>query len=166
MVLISVNAVLGLLKRSTCARDRTHLVVCRYLPVWRIDAEPQSSHNRAPRLWLVPIMLADRAQKFRCRALTSACVRNLVRIGWDTECRLPLSPVIILLRVVLHNRQLYWYITAGCRAVKRQWQSYKEITLIICIIVVFNRINITNIAKINWMTVNWVTTCYWGICCS
>jgi len=33
MVLISVNAVLGLLKRSTCVRDRTHLVVCRYLPV-------------------------------------------------------------------------------------------------------------------------------------
>ena len=35
MVLISVNAVLRLLKRSTCVRGRTHLVVCRYLPVWR-----------------------------------------------------------------------------------------------------------------------------------
>jgi len=34
MVLISVNAVLRLLKRSTCIRGRTHLVVCRYQPVW------------------------------------------------------------------------------------------------------------------------------------
>jgi len=54
MVLISVNAVLGLLKRSTCIRDRTHLVVCRYLPVGRIDAEPQS---RRARLWLVIIII-------------------------------------------------------------------------------------------------------------
>jgi len=51
MVLISVNAVVGLLQRSTCIRDRTHLVVCRYLPVCRIDAEPQS------RGWLVFIMV-------------------------------------------------------------------------------------------------------------
>jgi len=35
IVLISVNAVLGLMKRSTCVRDRTHSVVCCYLPVWR-----------------------------------------------------------------------------------------------------------------------------------
>jgi len=35
MVLISINAVLRLLKRSMCVRGRTHLVVCRYLPVWR-----------------------------------------------------------------------------------------------------------------------------------
>ena len=35
MVLISVNAVLRLLKRSMCVRGRTHSVICRYLPVWR-----------------------------------------------------------------------------------------------------------------------------------
>ena len=35
MVLISVNAVLRLLKRSTCVRGRTHFVVCRCLPVRR-----------------------------------------------------------------------------------------------------------------------------------
>ena len=35
IVLISVNAILGLLKRSTCVRGRTHSVICRYLPVWR-----------------------------------------------------------------------------------------------------------------------------------
>ena len=35
MVLISVNAVLRLLKRSMCIRGRTHSVVCRYQPVWR-----------------------------------------------------------------------------------------------------------------------------------
>ena len=34
MVLISVNAVLRLLKRSMCVRGRTYSVVCRYLPVW------------------------------------------------------------------------------------------------------------------------------------
>ena len=33
MVLISVNAILRLLKRSTCVRGRMHLEVCRYLPV-------------------------------------------------------------------------------------------------------------------------------------
>jgi len=33
MVLISVNAVLRLLKRSTYVKGRTHLVVCRCLPV-------------------------------------------------------------------------------------------------------------------------------------
>ena len=39
MVLISVNAVLRFLKRSTCVGGRTHLVV---VAIYRFDAEPQS----------------------------------------------------------------------------------------------------------------------------
>ena len=53
MVLMSVNTVLGLLKRSTCVRGRTHSVVYCYLPVW-CDAEPQS---RGVLLWLVNVIV-------------------------------------------------------------------------------------------------------------
>jgi len=43
MVLISVNTVLGLLKRSTCIRGRTHLAV---VAICRFEAEPQSRGAR------------------------------------------------------------------------------------------------------------------------
>jgi len=51
MVLISINAVLRLLKWSTCVRGRTHLAV---VAICRFDAETQS---RGARLWLVIIII-------------------------------------------------------------------------------------------------------------